>query len=766
MVNTSDHTQIMIAKTPITNVLRATNLTTGERYTITNQNTTTITEDNSEVSENISGAVTISGTILPSSQDLVQVDYTWHDTYESTTDYFNTTPSSQIPNAIDWGKSNYIDKEIGSLVRSGGRYNVSLSHSVDRVYSCYYCDTQFATIQQSSLSNQFNINKSLTQVTLSLGTGAVQYFIMPGIDLIALGVVTGSVLKITNDLAAQSRNGTYNVIKVIDQTTLEIQAPLSPLTAITASAYASITYGGITLLPSIIFPTLTTAAQDISALNNVVSVISQTTGLELYATEKGGTFSGNTIYLATDVTQGSIGDQVIVYFNSYEIFNVTSNNGTVSGTDIVLSTDDILSLNNVLQPLNDIYNNVSIKPIFANYIVLDASIVNRTALSLMPFTGSSLVSYFINTNGNTLTSRQPVEFDVNSNITRFGPGFLAFTIDSVLGSGGVFGIRGTSWFKISDDIVVTQNNTAGLFDLATSIQNNIGSLSTAFSVAKVISLALTNGASKQTLSVRGYGLADNTYDLIKAIQNTSLSITSIDLGFILSQNGLTTLPLGSVLNITYYVNAPSISETIQFTNGRGILYSRFKYSRIDRFDLISGFLNPITSVVTGFVKIDTLCQPATSSIYSANYDYYAPTENEQLTVTYGYNNITQLATNAVEAVRTLTADVLVRLALEITVNITASIILTPTAINQSAQITNQALSALNNLVTTTPMGTSIDYSSLLRVITAINGISGADITIFDFVGSDLGGKGNRKVIIADQNQAFIPGTINVTVGTR
>ena len=111
---------------------------------------------------------------------------------------------------------------------------------------------------------------------------------------------------------------------------------------------------------------------------------------------------------------------------------------------------------------------------------------------------------------------------------------------------------------------------------------------------------------------------------------------------------------------------------------------------------------------------------------------------------------------------------LTRLGFLIQVNVSATIILSPTAItnNQQAQLIDQATSVISNLITTQVMGSELDYSAFLRVITAINGISGADITVFDFVGSNLNGTGNRAFIQADQNQSFSVGTINVSVGTR
>ncbi len=658
-LDVADHTKIIVPHNPVSTVLRATNLTTGERYIITDQNI------DSETGLNEDGAVFVDGSVLPSAQDLIQVDYTWSLEYDSNVDYFGPGNVNFTTTGIDWGRSNYIEFEEASLIRNGNRYNLGVTRDVDRVYAAFYCDTETTTVQEAALIDQTGATKALRQVTLS-----------------------------TN-------------------------------------------------------------------ITNVVSVKSQVTGLELYTTEVGGTFSGTVIYLAVDVTQPEVDEEVLVYFNSHEIFNIAKNNGTVSETNVVLSTDDVLDFNSVLTPLNDIYNDPGSKPIFVDYVVADVDIVTRTALSVMPFIGSSATSTLVDKNSAVLTSRQPVEFGDESQIIRSGPAYLSLVLDGAFSSGGTVTVKGTGWFKIITSIPVSQSNVAGLFDLSSEIISSIGVISNNYSVVKMTSASIYDGLTTQQLMLRGYEIHNNTYDVSIAVESQDVAATSIDLSGIFEQNGIEILTIGSTLNITFYVLAPNAAETVQFTNGRGTLYTKYKYTRVDRVDLISGFTG-----LSGYLKLGRVSQPATSTTYLTDYSYYGPVENERITVQYRYNNIIQDATNAVEDVRTLTADVLTRLAIQIVVNVSMTVILSNQAINQQAQILDQALSAVNNLIVNTPMGTLLDYSSLLRVVTAISGVTGADVTVFDYVGSDYNGTANRKSIQADANQYFFPGTLSITPGTR
>lgn len=757
-----DHSKITIKHNPLTTVLRATNLTTGERYVIIDQNLDPITGLNN------TGTISINGSVLPSLQDLVQVDYTWNFSYDATTDYFSPNTNRFVTNAIDWGKSNYINMENALLVRNGSRYNLQLLHNVDRVFTAFFCDTQITNVQQAITTIQNGTKTALRQITLSLGVGPVVYLVLPSIDLIGNNISAGDRLHISGDTAAASRNGAYEIVAVIDQTTLQISPPLPALVVETGNATIEIRNNNdsVILIGATSIIGLSSIANDVESITNIVSIKSRVNGLELFTTEQGGSFSGNVAYLATDVLQPNIGDEVIVYFNSNEIFNIIKNNGTLSNNDIVLSTDDVLDFNSVLTPLNNIFNHISSSPILVDYVVLEVDVISRTPISLMPFIGSTSSSLLIDKNSNTLTSRQPTEFNVNGDIERIGPSYLSFIIDGAFSSGGTFSIKGDTWIRMEKTIAVSQSNINGQFNLSSLIVSQLNTLSTDYSIAKVVSAKVFDGITTQDLSLRGYAIRSNLYDSGIAIKDTSLLPTEIGLSNIFIQNDIVSLSVGSTITIVFYVIATNSAETIQFTTGRGTLYSKYKYTRINRIDLISGFINPTTLQIIGNIRVSRASQPSTGSTYKTNYSYFAPAEGERITAVYGYNNIINSATNAIENVRTLTADVLTKLSIAIVVNVSATIILNTNAVNQSSQIIDQATSAINNLIVNQLQGSTLDYSAILRVITAISGVSGADINVLDYVGSDFDGQANRKSIKVDANEYTSVGTIKVVIGNR
>lgn len=104
-----DRSLVQLKHSPVSNVTRVFNLTTGERYIITDQNpqgTGTV---------NTSGVIKISGNTLPTSSDLLQVDYNWVVEYDQYSDYDgfkNTYNISSVEDSIDWGYANLIKNEI------------------------------------------------------------------------------------------------------------------------------------------------------------------------------------------------------------------------------------------------------------------------------------------------------------------------------------------------------------------------------------------------------------------------------------------------------------------------------------------------------------------------------------------------------------------------------------------------------------------------------------------------------------------------------
>jgi uncharacterized phage protein gp47/JayE len=130
---TSDKTIIQLLHTPASSVTRVVNVNTGERYLITDQN-----PDKTGV-YNTTGRIKISGNTLPTSSDLLQVDYGWIVDYDQYSDYdglSHTYNPRTVNDSIDWGYSSVIKNEKIVFVNSGTNFFTGTSsHNISSVIS-------------------------------------------------------------------------------------------------------------------------------------------------------------------------------------------------------------------------------------------------------------------------------------------------------------------------------------------------------------------------------------------------------------------------------------------------------------------------------------------------------------------------------------------------------------------------------------------------------------------------------------------------------
>jgi hypothetical protein len=108
----SNREYVSVKHKPVRTVSRVFNLTTGERYTISNQN-----PDGQSGSLNTTGRIKITGRTLPTASDILQVDYTWVMSFASKVEFDTLDPRDPINEAqdsIDWGFPNYIRDESSS----------------------------------------------------------------------------------------------------------------------------------------------------------------------------------------------------------------------------------------------------------------------------------------------------------------------------------------------------------------------------------------------------------------------------------------------------------------------------------------------------------------------------------------------------------------------------------------------------------------------------------------------------------------------------
>lgn len=132
-VSSSSRSYVTVRHTPVRTVSRVFNLTTGERYTISDQN-----PDSTE-SINYTGRIKISGRTLPTASDVLQVDYTWIFSFDPYIDYDNLDPrdpADTVQDSVEWGYSNYVRDELATAsLDAYNNLSVTTQYSVDRILS-------------------------------------------------------------------------------------------------------------------------------------------------------------------------------------------------------------------------------------------------------------------------------------------------------------------------------------------------------------------------------------------------------------------------------------------------------------------------------------------------------------------------------------------------------------------------------------------------------------------------------------------------------
>mgnify|MGYP000861197205 CR=1 FL=1 len=132
---TSDRSIIQLLHYPVANVTRVFNVSTGERYLIANQNV-----DGSGAT-NTSGRIKISGNTLPSSSDVLQVDYNWLVSYDQYADYDGrslTKNLRSVTDSVDWGYASLIHSEKTKFTKAGTFFTANVVHPISSIIKVNY----------------------------------------------------------------------------------------------------------------------------------------------------------------------------------------------------------------------------------------------------------------------------------------------------------------------------------------------------------------------------------------------------------------------------------------------------------------------------------------------------------------------------------------------------------------------------------------------------------------------------------------------------
>jgi len=219
-----DRNVILLNHYPTVTVSRVLNFTTGELYVIENQNI------DSDTGLNLTGEISISGKTLPSSADILSVDYIWRNLFDKYIDFNGTDAiglfsNSNVSDAITWEPGNGIfqEEEIISQTDDGFEYTVQTKYNVSNILSVFLAENITENVSTVIDANAI----SLKGIEISSGNPEISTVISvkntDGVELyhtiIGDGTFSGRTLFFPSDTSAEIGdvvNIFYNKIEVFD----------------------------------------------------------------------------------------------------------------------------------------------------------------------------------------------------------------------------------------------------------------------------------------------------------------------------------------------------------------------------------------------------------------------------------------------------------------------------------------------------------------------------------------------------------------------
>ena len=350
---------------------------------------------------------------------------------------------------------------------------------------------------------------------------------------------------------------------------------------------------------------------------------------------------------------------------------------------------------------------------------------------------------------------------------------VGVTLDQVVNTGTI-SILGTS-MGLAQDVIFTATSAGLQQNLQEALRKALNLASTA-TISSNIKIAKLVKAEKVTTYSPGSDIVIDTlasYDVIGTTISNNLyfsdtmlsnpNLSGVD--FILpatANNTLTgstnNLPsIGDTIRVTFYYTIDNDIENLSYTR-IGTLYSNKKFALINKIYVNSGFQS---SQVTKFTAT-SFTKPSIGARYTVFYDYLAPKQNERIIIQYNYNKLISDATFTIENNRPINADVLVRAAKLIQINLTMNVVVNANFLSTQTTVLQNLRNQLVSALTTTKLGQTIDQITLINIAQGVQGIDRARILEFNLV--DL--PGQVLSITAQEDQYFQPNTININTETR
>jgi hypothetical protein len=494
-----------------------------------------------------------------------------------------------------------------------------------------------------------------------------------------------------------------------------------------------------------------------NTVSNVISVTRISDSAELFNSNKqDGSFSGMTIFLPTD-TVGAVGQAVTIRYNANDIFTVNGVSGSFNNNTITL-------------PASTPAGGGAWPLVECNYIANVKTILPAVALPTLPALRSG--NAFNTTIATGIGTQPTTHIFLAPNVITFNlrkaPSRLQLAIAGSI-SPGVITVSGTVFYGVFEAVIKVANN--GLtYDLSSAIRSYLGLSSSAsipanVSVVRLISVEKVNTTSSlqvlsvvNTYEVMGYALKDNSFVKWEAIENSALTQTEISLPQ--TPDNISNEPkVGDKLRVTFYIKKTSDTENVSFSKS-GMLYTDKIFAWVDSVAISSGFTSGSSTTAT--LTISNQNQPISGTRYSATYNYLAPKANERITIQYNTNQVISDSTFAIEDIRIVGADVLVKAATPLLVDLSMAIVVSPAYSNTPNIVTQNVKDAIVSALNATALGTTVDESDFINVAYTVNGVDRVRPVAFN----ETGKVGTALSITAQSNQYIQANSVTITSEER
>lgn len=640
-VDRTDRSLLTLHHTPVVTVQRVENLTTGERYSIVNQN-----YDGEAGAENTTGRIKISGSTLPTVNDVLQVNYIWNLQYDPEIDFDNLTSedltfSRTVQDSIDWGYANRVGAEQQDVLYSvADGYHIIVEHPISRV------------INANTWTSESAVN-SAGKIT-----------------------VTDKILNLRSIVDADGR--------------------------------------------------------------------------ECFYTRSGnGSFSNKEITLPTD-TVLAVGEYATVTYNVSDVYSVDGyDEGSFSNSTMHFQ-DGTVYLG---------------QTVYADYIANVPTFLSTTPLTNLPASGDENTFVI----GGTPVGDQPVsnEYDVGGEITRnlrFSPSYLKFVAAGISATGRL-AISGKSWRKVDATFTVRRDSTD--VDLKEAVKSALGISSIPSTmyvgmVDKLQRVTLTDGKISSIdadIDLRNHKIYNAEYSDGTAIENSSLDALTVSISQ--TDYNLENIPsTGQTFRVVCYVVTTNQTELITMSSA-GTYISRYKYLWVERIAISSGFVG-LSGNIDGTISIQSITQPTAGDTYYSSYSYTAPKEGERITINYDYNRLVGDATFLVEDIRPVTADVLVKAAGTVAIDVSVEVIPIQNYTESNSTLEQNVIETITNFLTNNGLNSTIDASDIINRIYTVNGIDRVEILKFNVSGQS----GIKRSLTSGESKYFVAGVVEASVGER